>query len=66
MKKLQNILYLTIDGENVVVIQDYKIIKRFLIHILDGIMCFNYTGVSPALMKFAMEYDLLIFFYYRW
>lgn len=70
MKKLQNILYLTIDdaylskdGENVVVIQDSKIIKRFPIHILDGIMCFNYTGVSPALMKFAMENDLLISFF---
>ena len=70
MKKLQNILYLTIDdaylskdGENVVVIQDSKIIKRFPIHILDGAMCFNYTGVSPALMRFAMENDLLMSFF---
>lgn len=70
MKKLQNILYLTIDdaylskdGENVVVIKDSKVLKRFPIHILDGIMCFNYTGVSPALMKFAMENNLLISFF---
>lgn len=70
MKKLQNILYLTIDdaylskdGENVVIIKDSKILKRFPIHILDGIMCFNYTGVSPALMKFAMENNLLISFF---
>lgn len=70
MKKLQNILYLTIDdaylskdGENVVIIKDSKVLKRFPIHILDGIMCFNYTGVSPALMKFAMENNLLISFF---
>lgn len=70
MKKLQNILYLTIDdaylskdGENVVIIKDSKVLKRFPIHILDGIMCFNYTGVSTALMKFAMENNLLISFF---
>ncbi len=70
MKKLQNILYLTIDdaylskdGENVVIIKESKVLKRFPIHILDGIMCFNYTGVSPALMKFAMENNLLISFF---
>lgn len=70
MKKLQNILYLTLDdaylskdGKNVVIIKDSKVLKRFPIHILDGIMCFNYTGVSPALMKFAMENNLLISFF---
>lgn len=70
MKKLQNILYITIDdvylskdGENVVVLQEGKVLKRFPIHILEGIMCFNYTGVSPALMKFAMENNLLISFF---
>lgn len=70
MKKLQNILYITIDdayiskdGENVVIIKDSRVLKRFPIHILEGIMCFNYTGVSPALMKFAMENNLLISFF---
>lgn len=70
MKKLLNILYITLedvyvskDGENVVILKDNKVLKRFPIHILQGIVCFNYAGVSPSLMKFAMENNLLISFF---
>ena len=70
MKKLQNILYITLDdvyltkdGENIAVLKDSKVIKRFPIHILDGIICFNYSGVSPSLIRFAMENNLLLSFF---
>jgi CRISPR-associated protein Cas1 len=57
MKKLLNTLYVTLqnvylslDGENVVVRNDDEILLRVPLHNLEGIVTFNYTGVSPALM----------------
>ncbi len=57
MKKLLNTLYiltedayLTLDGENVVIKQDDKIIGRFPLHTLEGIVSFSYAGASPSLM----------------
>lgn len=57
MKKLLNSLYimtkesyLTLDGENVVVSVDQEEKARFPLHTLEGIVCFNYAGASPALM----------------
>ena len=57
MKKLLNSLYimtkesyLTLDGENVVVFVEHKEKARFPLHTLEGILCFNYAGASPALM----------------
>lgn len=57
MKKLLNTLYVTsdnayvaLDGENVVVSADDKILGRVPIHTIDGIVTFGYTGASPALM----------------
>jgi CRISPR-associated protein Cas1 len=62
MKKLGNVLYVTtpeaylsLDGENVVVKKDDKTSMRLPLHNLEGIVCFNYPGVSPALMGACAE-----------
>ncbi len=70
MKKLLNTLYiskenvyLSKEGENVVILEEGKTIGRFPIHILDGIVSFSYVGVSPSLMKFCNEKNLLLSFF---
>ncbi len=57
MKKLLNTLYITspdrylsLDGENVVVLCDDQVIGRIPLHNLESIVTFGYTGASPALM----------------
>jgi CRISPR-associated protein Cas1 len=57
MKKLGNVLYITtpqaylsLDGETVVVKKEEKQSTRLPLHNLEAIVCFNYPGVSPALM----------------
>jgi len=57
MKKLGNVLYVTtpetylsLDGETVVVKKDDQRTMRLPLHNLEAIVCFNYPGVSPALM----------------
>lgn len=55
MKRLLNTLYITsgnrylsLDGENVVVMEDKKEIGRIPLHNLQAIVTFGYTGASPA------------------
>ncbi len=62
MKKLLNTLYVTtpkaylsLDGENVVLLQDQHEMGRVPLHNLEGIACFGYKGVSPALMGACAE-----------
>lgn len=62
MRKLLNTLYVTNpeayisrDGENIVVKIDNKEAIRRPIHTLEGIVCFNYVGVSPQLMKLCVD-----------
>lgn len=57
MRKLLNTLYvmtedcyLTLDGENVVILKDEKTLGRFPLHTLENMICFTYKGASPALM----------------
>jgi len=57
MRKLLNTLYVTtpdtylsLDGENVVVLKDDEKLLRVPLHNLEGIVTFGYTGASPALM----------------
>lgn len=57
MKKLLNTLYVTspdrylsLDGENVVILSEGKELGRVPLHNLERIMTFGYTGASPALM----------------
>ena len=57
MKRLLNTLYVTspdcylsLDGENIVVLSDQKELGRVPLHNLQSIVTFGYTGASPALM----------------
>ena len=42
--------YLTLDGENVVVSRGKSEVGRVPMHTLESILCFSYSGASPALM----------------
>ena len=62
MKKLANVLYITLpdaylslDGENVVVKKEETVSMRLPLHNLENIVCFSYPGVSPALMGACAE-----------
>ncbi|SKA78270.1 CRISPR-associated protein, Cas1 family [Caloramator quimbayensis] len=62
MRKLLNVLYITSpdsylskDGENVVIYCKDEEKFRIPIHNIEGIVCFNYTGASPALMAMCAE-----------
>lgn len=70
MRKLLNTLYimsedvyLTLDGENVVVKEDESIKGRFPLHLLESIVSFSYKGASPALMGACAERNILLAFY---
>lgn len=71
MRNLLNVLYVTIpeaylllDGETVVVRKEDKeagknvTVIRLPLTNLEGIVCFNYQGVSPALMGACMERNI--------
>lgn len=67
MKKLLNTLYVTsensylsLDGENVVVLEDKTEIGRVPLHNLEGIVSFGYRGTSPALMGACAEKNILL------
>jgi CRISPR-associated protein Cas1 len=65
MKRLGNVLYITtpeayvaLDGENLVVRKDESTVVRLPLHNLEEIVCFNYPGVSPALMGACAERNI--------
>jgi len=69
MRRLDNVLYittpeafLTLDGETVVVKADESKALRLPLHNLQGIVCFNYPGVSPALMGACAERNISLTF----
>lgn len=69
MKKLLNTLfvinpdsYLRLDGENVVVQCDEKIVGRVPLHNIEGIVTTGYTGASPALMGKCADEDITLTF----
>jgi CRISPR-associated protein Cas1 len=43
-------IYLSLDSENVVMLQDKTELRRIPLHNIEGIVTFGYTGASPALM----------------
>jgi CRISPR-associated protein Cas1 len=62
MRKLLNTLYVTTpesylarDGENIVVRVKDQDKFRIPVHNIEGIVCFGYTGASPALMGMCAE-----------
>ena len=50
--------YLSLDGENVVVNREKEEVARFPLHALSGIVCFSYSGASPALMGACAKRDI--------
>ena len=65
MKKLLYTLYVTsensylsLDGENIVVLDEQKEIGRLPLHNLEGIVSFGYRGTSPALMGACAERNI--------
>jgi len=65
MRKLLNVLYitdqdayLTLDGQAVQVKKEDKTVLKLPLLNLENIVCFNYPGVSPALMRACCERDI--------
>lgn len=69
MKKLLNTLYVTspdrylsLDGENVVVLSDKQEVGRIPLHNLESIVTFGFTGASPALMGACAKRNVALSF----
>lgn len=69
MKRLLNTLYITsperylsLDGENVVVMEGKDEVGRVPLHNLESIVTFGYTGASPALMAACAKRDINLTF----
>lgn len=72
MRKLMNILYVTspdaylsLDGENIVVLVEETEKIRVPLHNLEGIVTFGYTGASPALMRHCTKQNIALTFLTR-
>lgn len=69
MKKLFNTLYVTtperylsLDGENVVILENEIEVGRLPLHNLESIITFGYTGASPALMGACAKKNISLCF----
>ncbi|KPH71168.1 type I-C CRISPR-associated endonuclease Cas1c [Oceanobacillus caeni] len=69
MKKMLNTLfvtqpdvYLSLDGDNIVLRKDQEQLGRLPLHNLESIVSFGYTGASPALMGYCAERNISIAF----
>jgi len=69
MRKLLNTLYVTspntylsLDGENIVILREQIEISRIPLHNLEGIVAFGYTGASPALMGACAKRNIALSF----
>lgn len=72
MRKLLNTLYITtpeiylsLKGENIIILQKEKTIGRLPLHNLEGICTFGQAGASPALMHACAEHNIYISFLSR-
>ncbi|MDE7323396.1 MAG: type I-C CRISPR-associated endonuclease Cas1c [Lachnospiraceae bacterium] len=70
MRKLLNTLYvmtescyLTLDGENIVILDGEKKLGRFPLHTLENIICFTYKGATLALMGACAERQIGLSFF---
>lgn len=70
MKKLLNTLfitqpdvYLSLDGDNIVLLKDQEKLGRLPLHNLESIISFGYTGASPALMGYCAERNISLTFF---
>ncbi|REK71307.1 type I-C CRISPR-associated endonuclease Cas1c [Paenibacillus paeoniae] len=69
MKKLLNTLYVTqpdvylsLDGDNIVLLKEQEKLARMPLHNLDSVVAFGYTGASPALMGYCAERNISLVF----
>jgi CRISPR-associated protein Cas1 len=69
MKKLLNTLYITspdsyisLDGENVVVLKDDQEVGRVPLHNIEAIITFGYKGASPAVMGACAKRNISLTF----
>lgn len=69
MRKLLNTLYVTspntylsLDGENIVILKEEKEVARLPLHNLEAIVAFGYTGASPALMGACAKHNIALSF----
>jgi len=69
MRKLLNTLYVTspntylsLDGENIVILKEQVEVSRIPLHNLEGIVAFGYTGASPALMGACAKQNIALSF----
>lgn len=69
MRKLLNTLYVTspetylsLDGENIVILKEQIELTRIPLHNLEGIVAFGYTGASPALMGACADRNIALGF----
>jgi CRISPR-associated protein Cas1 len=70
MRKLLNMLYVTSpearllkDGETIIISVDEQKKLQLPVHTLEGIVCFGYTGASPALMNLCAERGVSLSFH---
>lgn len=69
MKKLLNTLfitqpdvYLSLDGDNIVLLKEQEKLGRLPLHNLESVISFGYTGASPALMSYCAERNISLVF----
>jgi CRISPR-associated protein Cas1 len=55
--------YLAKDGENILVLVGEETKLRIPVHNLEGIVCFGYTGASPAVMHLCVERNVSLSFH---
>ena len=67
MRKLLNTLfilseetYLSLDGENIVILAENSEKRRFPLHMLENIMCFSYKGASVSYTHLADIFKCVI------
>lgn len=69
MKKLLNTIYVTtpesylsLDGNNIVILKGSETLFRIPINNIESIICFNYMGASPKLMQYCTDNNIHISF----
>lgn len=69
MRKMLNTLfitqpdmYLSLDGDNIVLLKEQEKIARLPLHNLESIVVFGYSGASPALMGYCADRNISIVF----
>lgn len=58
----QSAVYLSLDGDNIVLMKEKEKLARLPLHNLESIVAFGYTGASPALMGYCAEHNISLVF----